>query len=107
SRAVVFATNDDAIAAARDLEAAGVEIARIADARGGARVTGTEADADGRLAAALVDGERIPADLLLVSGGWNPTVHLWTHTRGTVRFDPAIAGFVPDVPNGPLVAAGA
>ena len=107
SRAVVFATNADAIAAARDLEAAGVEIARIADARDGARVTGTEPDALGRLAAVFVDGERIPADLLLVSGGWNPTVHLWTHTRGTVRFDAAIGGFVPDVPAGPMAAAGA
>ena len=107
SRAVVFATNDDALAAAQALAAADVEIARVADARTGARVTGTEADADGRLAAVFVDGARIAADLLLVSGGWNPTVHLWTHTRGTVRFDDAIGGFVPDVPAGPMEAAGA
>jgi len=107
TRAVVFATHDDALAAARDLATAGVEIAHVADARTGARVSGTEADADGRLAAVLVDGERVDADLLLVSGGWNPTVQLWTHTRGTVRFDATIGGFVPDQPAGPITAVGA
>ena len=38
------------------------------------------------------------ADLLLVSGGWNPNVALWTHARGTLRFDERIAAFVPDTP---------
>ncbi|MFN8620006.1 MAG: 2Fe-2S iron-sulfur cluster-binding protein [Chloroflexota bacterium] len=106
-RAVVFTTNDDGLAAVADLAAAGTEVVRIADARQGARVTGTEADDAGRLCAVLVDGERIPADLLLVSGGWNPTVHLWSHTRGSIRWEPAIAAFVPDQPNGPMEAVGA
>ena len=32
-----------------------------------------------------------------MSGGWNPTVHLFSQSRGKLRFDDAAAGFVPDV----------
>ena len=49
------------------------------------------------------------ADLLLVSGGWNPNVALWSHARGTLRFDERIAAFVPDKPgpHGRIEAVGA
>ena len=55
------------------------------------------------------DGRTVAADLLAVSGGWNPNVALWTQARGTLRFDERIAAFVPDVagPGRPIEAVGA
>lgn len=104
-RIVVFTANDAGLAAADALVAAGATLAAVADARRGDRIDDTEGDP--WLRAAVVNGRRVEADLLLVSGGWNPAVHLWSHPRGTIRFDAAIGAFVPDAPNGPYAAAGA
>ena len=38
---------------------------------------------------------RIDCDLVCVSGGWNPSVHLFSQSRGSIRFDDRIAAFVP------------
>ncbi len=77
-------------------------------------MVGTGGDEAGRLASvtiAHVDGppETVEADLLLVSGGWNPNVALWSQARGTLRFDDRIAAFVPDRPgpHGRMEAVGA
>jgi sarcosine oxidase subunit alpha len=40
--------------------------------------------------------ELVHCDLVAVSGGWNPVVHLHSQARGTLRYDEAIAAFVPD-----------
>ena len=36
------------------------------------------------------------ADLLLVSGGWNPNLALWSQAGGRLRFDDRIGAYVPD-----------
>ncbi len=36
------------------------------------------------------------ADLLLVSGGWNPVAHLFSQAGGTLRYDDTLGSFVPD-----------
>ncbi|MFI9103122.1 sarcosine oxidase subunit delta [Streptomyces fildesensis] len=36
------------------------------------------------------------ADLLLVSGGWNPVAHLFSQAGGRLRYDDALGSFVPD-----------
>ena len=47
-------------------------------------------------------------DLLAVSGGWAPRVHLLAHARGTLRFDPVSQSFLPDqLPPGMSVAGAA
>ncbi|MFD7003535.1 sarcosine oxidase subunit alpha family protein [Streptomyces mirabilis] len=117
--AVVLTTNDSAYAAALDLTAAGVDIAAIVDTRpapgewaerarqagievvAGHAVIGTEGDA--RLTAVTVApyGESVgqrefTADLLLVSGGWNPVAHLFSQSGGKLRYDEALGSFVPD-----------
>lgn len=117
--AVVLTTNDSAYAAALDLTAAGVDIVAIVDTRpepgewaeraraagiavlAGHTVTGTEGDA--RLTAVTVApyGEAVgqrefTADLLLVSGGWNPVAHLFSQSGGKLRYDEALGSFVPD-----------
>jgi len=119
-KVVVFTTNDSAYAAAVDLADAGAEVA-VVDARTeipsywssacarrgiairpGSVVTGTSGN--GRLTAAhvatLTNGELglrtgIGCDLLLVSGGWNPAVHLYSQARGKLRYDAAAGAFVP------------
>ncbi|SEF67038.1 sarcosine oxidase subunit alpha [Nonomuraea solani] len=97
-RAVVFACADSGYEAARDLAAAGVEIVAIVDPRGtGQMVTGTTGDADGVLNGVHVGALHYEADLLAVAGGWNPAVHLFSQSRGQVRFDEALQAFVPGV----------
>ena len=70
--------------------------------RAGAVVAGTRGDE--RIKHALVgdfDGvnvgpaEAVSCDMLLVSGGWNPAVHLFSQARGVLRYDAALGGFVP------------
>jgi sarcosine oxidase subunit alpha len=131
--AVVFTTNDSAYAAAFDLADAGVRIEAIVDARArvsdtlqhecerrdirlraGAVVAGTRGD--DRIQVALVadfDGanvgpaEAVSCDTLLVSGGWNPAVHLFSQARGVLRYDPTLGGFVPGEPLAGVSVAGA
>ena len=132
----VFTTNDSAYSAAFDLHDAGVEIVAIVDARtvigehwiAGARergiplhhgsvVTGTTGDerltsvtfrrfhgASGRPAFGASD--TIDADALLVSGGWNPAVHLFSQAGGVTRYDRKLGAFVPASEVDGLVVAG-
>jgi sarcosine oxidase, subunit alpha len=123
-RAVVLAGCDAAYEAASDLHAAGVEIAVIADVRtapytpgpaeavaraaglriesratvlavsGTLRVSGIELGqlgADGSITAART----YPCDVVLMSGGYTPTLHLHSQSRGKLRFDEALGAFVP------------
>lgn len=118
-RAVVFTTNDSAYRAALDLHDAGMRIAAIADARTevsqqllgecaargitvrtGSVVTGTRGN--GRISHAVISGSSgspvIACDTLLVSGGWNPAVHLFSQARGRLRYDEELGAFVPGAP---------
>ena len=56
-------TNDSGYASASVLQAAGAELVKVVDLRRGERVDGSE------------------AELLLVSGGWNPNLALWSQAR--------------------------
>jgi sarcosine oxidase, subunit alpha len=110
--AVVFTTDDSAYAAAVDLADAGARVHAVVDARphapahwraecerrgipvrAGQVVTGTRGDT--RITHALVGDEAIACDLLLVSGGWNPAVHLFSQARGKLRHDSGLGAFVP------------
>ncbi|MDQ2067910.1 2Fe-2S iron-sulfur cluster-binding protein [Xinfangfangia sp. CPCC 101601] len=44
----------------------------------------------------LASGEKIAADAVIASGGFTPTVHLYSQAQGKLRFDEAIQGFVPE-----------
>jgi len=130
---VLFTTNDSAYPAALDLADAGAQVLAVADARqqpppgwaarcrrrgiyvrAGQVVTGTTGT-DRVTGAVLaprdggpsVAGQTLPCDLLLVSGGWNPAVHLLCQAGGKLRFDPAIHAFVPAPSPGWLSPAGA
>ncbi|MCV2869253.1 sarcosine oxidase subunit alpha family protein [Defluviimonas sp. WL0002] len=108
-RVAIFANNDDAHRTARDLVAAGVEVAALIDVRedapqpagyrviSGGQVTGTRGRLGLReITVTTASGEeRIEADCLAVSGGWNPALHLTCHMNGRPAWDDTIAAFVP------------
>ncbi|WP_374215029.1 2Fe-2S iron-sulfur cluster-binding protein [Streptomyces longispororuber] len=131
-RATVFTTNDSAYDAALDLADAGVEVAAVVDARptvperlsracaergipvhAGHVVTGTSGvDRVSRVHIAERDGRGarrhgVDCDVLLVSGGWNPAVALFSQARGTLRHDAGLATFVPGGPLAAVRTAGA
>jgi sarcosine oxidase, subunit alpha len=118
SRAVIATVHDEAYRDALTLAASGVAIAAIVDLRAvvegqladaaraaglpvmpGATVTGTR----GRLrvtaaeVAPVAGGppQRIPCDLVAISGGFVPSVHLFSQSRGKLEFDEACQAFVP------------
>jgi sarcosine oxidase, subunit alpha len=136
TRAVVITGCDEAYRAALDLHEAGVYIALIADVRDhvdGPLVeaarheelpiqTGTTiVSTGGRLRVETVDLARIddhgvvladtiqtmPSDLVLMSGGYTPSVHLFSQSRGKVVWDQKIQSFVPGAPAERVRSAGA
>ncbi|MEO5321586.1 sarcosine oxidase subunit alpha family protein, partial [Arthrobacter sp. CC3] len=137
-RVVISTTNDSAYALAADLRAAGVKVAAVVDARpgltpvaaaaveagtrvliGSAVADTSSSAADGRVESVTVrsindDGEltsgveEIACDLLAVSGGWSPLVHLHSQRQGKLRWDDELAAFVPGtvVPNQQTIGSG-
>ena len=118
-RIAVFANNDTAYDSAFALHDAGANVGIIVDVRKNSlRAMGAhERNIAVRLGSAIVGvrggrqvsavairarnggAERvIDADLLCVSGGWNPAVHLASHTRARLDWDKSIAAFVPGTP---------
>ncbi|MDE2333865.1 MAG: sarcosine oxidase subunit alpha family protein [Rhodospirillales bacterium] len=116
-RALVFTNNASAYATARDLAAAGIEVAAIVDSReqpdaaslavaAGIEVLAghvvTHAHGSRRLRGVTVaprqgrGARRIACDLLCLSGGWTPSVHLFSQARGRLRYDEGTAAMVPD-----------
>jgi heterotetrameric sarcosine oxidase alpha subunit len=129
-RAVVFANNDDAASVIADLHAAGVEVAALVDPRPEtkpssealAEKTGARLVAGGVVTGAIgghavraveireLDGRssRVACDLVAMSGGFSPNLHLATHLGGRPVWDETIAGFVPgETPRGMAVAGAA
>ena len=112
--AVIDSRPSPSAAARAVLEATGVKSVL------GAAVVGTDgASADGHLSAvhlrSLDSGgapvgptERIDADLLAVSGGFSPVVHLHSQRRGRLRWDEELAAWLPeDTVPGQQMAGGA
>jgi len=128
SRAVVFTNNDSGYDCAAALAASGVRVAAVVDprptgaaaaraagrgirvldgcaviaARGGTRVASVLAapvSADG--ARIIGTTEELACDVVAVSGGWDPAVHLYSQSGGRLAFDGVQQCFVP----GPAVQA--
>ena len=124
ARVAVLTAHDGAYQAALDLRAAGVDVAVVADVRSqvegalpamarqagivvktGMTAVGTRGslrvsalglaacDADGSVRSAT---EWVACDTVLMSGGYTPSVHLFSQSRGQLRWDEAAQVFVPD-----------
>ncbi|MEQ8255376.1 MAG: sarcosine oxidase subunit alpha family protein [Roseovarius confluentis] len=108
-RVAVFANSDAGHRTARDLKAAGVHVSALIDARAdavcdldvpfyaGGQVCGT-VGRKGVEAVRFRQGDRIEAvqaDVLAMSGGWNPSVHLSCHMGGRPVWDEGLAAFLP------------
>ncbi|MBN8888706.1 MAG: sarcosine oxidase subunit alpha, partial [Rhodospirillales bacterium] len=134
TRAVLAVADDSGYAAARDLARAGVAIAAIAELRPHVacetfglpvRPATAVVGSIGRLRVAAADlrpiggdsvggggVERVPCDLLLMAGGWTPSLLLFSQARGKPVFDAARAMYLPgehrpgEAPDG-LASAGA
>ena len=125
---VLFTNNDSAYEVAADIIAAGGQVKAIVDSRNSVPqfaldqalsievITGSViSDVAGRSRVKSVtvtprNGKAmrlIACDLLGYSGGWNPTVHLFSQSRGALKFDDEIAAFVPDQAAQACVCAGA
>jgi sarcosine oxidase subunit alpha len=121
-RAVVFTAGDDGWRTASDLLEAGAEVT-VVDARAevapavaataararkvlGGRVLGTRGG-QGLRGVELAQGEVVPAELLAVAGGWNPTLNLASHHGGRPVWNAALAAFTPGAPPPGLSVAGA
>ena len=116
-RVVVATAHDSAYRAALDLKDAGVEVALIADLRDAAsgalpdaaraagipvavraaifEVSGGQSVKAVRLAADPGGMRRVACDALLMSGGWTPSVHLFSQSRGKLAFDETLGIFRP------------
>ena len=135
-RAVVFTNNDGGYAAALDMAQAGMQIAGIVDLRrdaegefthkaeqaghkiypyhaivateGKARVKGVRIARFNETGDNVLQAtESLSCDVIAVSGGWNPTVHLFSQSKGTLRYDEKLGCFLPDRPAQPTRCAGA
>jgi methylglutamate dehydrogenase subunit C len=129
-RAVVIGASDETARTVADLARAGIDIAAVVDPRadvpGGIEVVAKAAHAwliaggavtrargsmhvravEVRTAAGTM--QRIDCDLVCVSGGWSPSVHLASHLGGRPVWSEAIAAFVPvTLPAGMAVAGAA
>ncbi len=118
-RAVLFTNNNSSYAAAADMAQAGIQITAIVDSRLSvppealAMVEGIEVLA-GHVVTNVQGHKRVRSvsvspglggrsrslncDLLGQSGGWNPAVHLFSQSRGSLMYDATIASFIPDIP---------
>ena len=123
-RAVVFTNNDSAYRTAIDLANAGAEVAAIVDSRrgGGGELGGRVRDLgipvlaghvltnvagrhcvrgasiakwSGDSWESVTPSIRIDCDLVAVSGGWSPAVHLHSQAGGRLAWDDTQLGFVP------------
>ncbi|WP_322515725.1 sarcosine oxidase subunit alpha family protein [Rhodopseudomonas palustris] len=113
-RAVVFTTSDDGWRSAADLLRAGVEVAAVIDPRRdvAASVRALAGNAPVHLGASVTDAiggkslravefvdandrrHKLGADLLAVSGGWNPNIALATHLGGKGEWNPETSAFL-------------
>lgn len=130
-RTVIVTNNDDAYRTAIALAEAGLNVPAILDVRpivegdlpGKARKMGVEIK-PGKAVGAVIGRRRVTGvsicsqagegsvletldcDVVAMSGGWSPTVHLWGHCGGKLDWDESGGYFRPDTGRPPINADG-
>jgi len=107
----LFTSHDSAYAAAvsayllAQAQSRGIDVKTgcvISKVSGRARVTGIEI-----YNAASGDKTHVKCDAVMMSGGWTPSLHLWSHSKGGIKWDEAMGAYIPSDPNENCVAIGA
>jgi len=91
-KVVVVTNNDSADATVSDLRKAGADVV-VADLRKG--VSSIEVVGGKSVDGVLVDGRKLRADLVCMSGGWTPAVHLTSHCGIKPKYREDIHALVP------------
>ena len=100
-RAVVVTADDRGLAAASDLEAAGVDVVGIVDLREGQPPNIEARGRRSRVESVAINGRVTPCDLLVMSGSPQPNYKLLAQAGARVVYDGARGIFVPtDLPAG-------
>jgi len=134
--AVVFTNNDSAYQCAIDLHDAGAKVVAVVDCRaGGAGAIRSEVEQrgipllnghividvagrmqvkgvsiaswDGNSSPEVRPSQHLPCDLLAMSGGWNPAVHLHSQSGGKLSWNEQQLCFLPAEPVQACISAGA
>ena len=124
TRAVIFTNNNSVYASLPDLISSGINVVAIIDVReiipkkymeiasnykikifnrhvvynvkGSFKITSVQISTIGPDKRKLVGNDlTINCDLLCVSGGWTPSVHLFSQSQGKLRYDSELTAFVP------------
>ncbi|HEY0938891.1 MAG TPA: FAD-dependent oxidoreductase [Steroidobacter sp.] len=133
-RVVVATNNDSAYVVACDLKAAGVDVVAVADSR--ADVPAAKRQQLSALSIPLLDrtmpidtqgfsalrgvtlgklskdgrqiesSQRVACDALAISGGWNPTLHLYSQAAGKLRYDSRSKALAPGAQHSVAAFAG-
>ena len=99
-RAVVLASDDEALEIADTLREAGVAVPRVVDLREGTRKLEAHGRG-GKVRRIVVDGDATDCDLVVVSGGRQPAYSLLSQAGARVEYDESLRVFVPtDIPDG-------
>jgi sarcosine oxidase, subunit alpha len=108
TRVLIVTADDSAYAVATALQQTGIAVVAVdlrpepreaalashVPVRTGMHVVATK----GRLritAATLSNGETVACDALLMCGGWTPSVHLFSQSRGRLHYDERFGAFLP------------
>jgi len=126
----VFTSHDEAYQAAFDLADANIRIPAIIDVRDSIRdnlimgctqrgidlITGSSVSkTSGKLRIKSLEvytpatgaKRNINCDALIMSGGWTPSLHLWSHSKGGIKWNADLAAYVPNAANENAVCIGA
>jgi sarcosine oxidase subunit alpha len=132
-RPVVVTSHDSAWYAAFDLQGAGAHVQAIVDTRANVRedlvnearalgipvrLSYTVTATSGRLRVKSIRvnpvnggsvgaGQAIACDAVLMSGGWTPSLHLFSHTQGKLKWSDDLTTFLPDQTREDCAIAGA
>ena len=105
--AVVMTANEQGDAVVRDLERAGVRVARVLDARRGEGIASANGQKAGIKHVTLEDGTKIDADLLVTAIGWTAPTSLLNMAGDRPTYDPTAARFFPaSLPDNVLATGG-
>jgi sarcosine oxidase subunit alpha len=133
-KVAVFTSHDSAYDVVFDLHDADLDIAVIVDVRehvpahlaaeverrgiklsAGSSITATR----GKLKVKAVDvsknsstgsgksNEVIDCDSLIMSGGWTPSLHLFSHSKGSIKWDKTLGAYIPNQANENSICVGA